>query len=50
MRSAVRTRLVLARCRKSRRALRTLRCARATLAAALARLADPFWQRARRRW
>ena len=48
--SAERTRRVLARCRKSRRALRTLRWARATLAAALARFADPFRQRARRRW
>ena len=47
---AVRIRRVLARCRKSARAWRTLRCARATAAAALARLADPFWQRARRRW
>ncbi len=45
-----RTRRVLARCRKSARALRTLRCARATLAAALAWLAEPRWQRARRRW
>jgi hypothetical protein len=30
--------------------LRTLRWARATLAAALARLAEPFRQRAIRRW
>ena len=48
--SAERTRPVLARCRKSRRASRTLRWARATFAVALARFADPFRQRARRRW
>src|SRR5689334_12590394 len=45
-----RTSRVLARCRKSWRAWRTLRWAWATLAAALARLAEPFWQRAMRRW
>ena len=38
------------RCRKSARDARTLRCARATLALALARFAEPCWQRARRRW
>ena len=40
--SAERTRRVLARCRKSRRALRTLRWARATFAFALARFARAF--------
>src|SRR5262249_31479368 len=50
MTSAERTRRVLVRCRKSRRALRTLRWVRATLAAALARFLLPFWQRDRRRW
>src|SRR5690348_7769030 len=39
-----------ARCRKSARAARTLRWARATLALALARFAEPVWQRASRRW
>ena len=47
---AERTKRVLARCKKSRRALRTLRWARATFALALARFADPRWQRASRRW
>ena len=42
-----RTRLVEVRWRKS---ARTFRWARAALALALARLADPGWQRARRRW
>jgi hypothetical protein len=41
MRSAVRTRRVLARCRKSRRAWRTFRWARATLSFAFSRLAEP---------
>src|SRR6266699_3094673 len=45
--SLSRTRRVLARCRKSRRASRTLRLARATFALALARLAEPRWQRRR---
>ena len=39
-----------ARCRKSAREARTLRCARATFALALARFAEPRWQRAMRRW
>src|SRR5262245_61742034 len=43
-----RTRLVLARCRKSDRALRTLRCAAAAFALALVRLFEPRWQRAMR--
>src|SRR5207244_1281396 len=45
-----RTSRVEARCRKSCREARTLRWARATLALALARFAEPFWQRAIRRW
>ena len=47
---AERTSRVLARCRKSRRASRTFRWARATFALALARFAEPFRRRARRRW
>jgi hypothetical protein len=45
-----RTRRVLALWRKSVRAARTFRCARATFAFALARFAEPFWQRASLRW
>ena len=41
-----RTRAVEVRCRKSARDGRTFRCARATFAFALARFAEPFWQRA----
>src|SRR5215471_18040768 len=41
---------VLTRCRKSCRALRIFRWARATFALALARFADPRWQRAILRW
>src|SRR6185437_3243868 len=50
IRSCSRTRRVLALCRKSCRASRTLRWARATLAFALARFAEPVCLRARRRW
>ena len=38
------------RCRKSARDARTFRCARATFALALARFAEPRWQRASLRW
>src|SRR6476659_9032143 len=48
--SLPRTKRVLARCRKSRRASRTLRWARATFALALDRFTEPFRQRNRRRW
>src|ERR1700745_30331 len=47
--SLPRTKRVLARCRKSRRASRTLRWARATFALALDRFTEPFRQRDRRR-
>jgi len=50
IRSWPRTRPVVVLCRKSALALRALRWARATLPFALARLAEPRWQRASRRW
>jgi hypothetical protein len=48
--SFARTRRVLVLWRKSARASRTFRWARAVFAFALARFALPFWQRAMRRW
>ena len=50
IRSWSRTRRVEVLWRKSARAARTLRCARAAFALALPRFAEPGWQRAIRRW